>query len=140
MGNLGIRRPMIKTQLTLYMTNRPGELARVTKAFAAAEINIDGISVAEITDVGLVQLIVSDAGLARQILKKAEIPFFEQRVAVLTLPNKPGALAAVASRLAEHDVNINYLYATTSPLGSGDDCTMVISADDLEKVEALWKK
>ncbi len=63
MGNSGIRRPMIKTQLTLYMTNRPGELARATKAFAAAEINIDGISVAEITDVGLVQLIVSDAGL-----------------------------------------------------------------------------
>ena len=131
---------MIRTQLTLYMTNRPGELARATKAFAAAEINIDGISVAETTDVGLVQLIVSDAGLARQVLKKAEIPFSEQRVAVLTLPNKPGALAAVASRLAEHDVNINYLYATTSPLGSGDDCTMVISSDDLEKVEALWEK
>ncbi len=127
---------MIRTQLTLYMTNRPGELARATKAFAAAEINIDGISVAETTDVGLVQLIVSDAGLACQVLKKAEIPFSEQRVAVLTLPNKPGALAAVASRLAEHDVNINYLYATTSPLGSGDDCTMVISAEPAQGGQA----
>ena len=79
---------MIRTQFTLYMTNRPGELARATKAFAAAEINIDGISVAETTDVGLVQLIVSDAGLARQVLKKADISFSEQRVAILTLPKK----------------------------------------------------
>jgi len=131
---------MIRTQFTLYMINRPGELARATEAFAAAEINIDGISVAETSDVGLVQLIVSDAGLARQVLKKADISFSEQRVAILTLPNKPGALAAVASRLAEQNVNINYLYATTSPLGSADDCTMVISADDLEEVEALWEK
>ena len=131
---------MISTQLTLYMTNKPGELARATKAFAAAGINIEGISVAETSDVGLVQLIVSDAELARQVLKKADIPFSEQRVAILALPNKPGALAAVASRLAEQNVNINYLYATTSPLGSTDDCTMVISADDLEVVEALWEK
>ncbi len=44
---------MIKTQFTLYLVNRPGELARATKAFATAQINIEGISVAERTDVSL---------------------------------------------------------------------------------------
>ena len=62
---------MIKTQFTLYLTNRPGELARATRAFGAARINIEGISVAERTDVSFVQIIVSNAQTARQALKKA---------------------------------------------------------------------
>ncbi len=131
---------MIRTQFTLYMDNKPGELARMTKAFTAAEINISGISVAERTDVSLVQIIASNARLARQALKKAGIPFSVQKVAVLTLTDTPGALAAVASKLSEQQININYLYATTPPPGSGDKCSVVISADDLTRVEALWEK
>ncbi len=128
---------MIKTQFTLYLVNRPGELARATKAFATAQINIEGISVAERTDVSLVQVIVSNAQRARQALKKAGIPASEQKVAILALGNKPGALGKLASELARKKININYLYATTPPSGSGPECSVVISSDDLKKVE-LW--
>ena len=131
---------MIKTQITLYLQNRPGELARTIRAFAAANINIEGISVAETTDVSLVQLIVSKARAARQLLKKAGIPATEQKVAVLTLVNRPGTLAALASKLAKEKLNIHYLYATVAPPGLGNVCCMVISAEDLEKVEALWQE
>ncbi len=129
---------MIKTQFTLYLVNQPGELARATRAFATARINIEAISVAERTDVSLVQIIVSNAQAARQVLKKLGIPLLEQRVAVLSLPNKPGELGRVASDLAKKNVNINYLYATAPPSGSGTECSVVISADDLKKVERSW--
>ena len=127
---------MIKTQFTLYLVNRPGELARATKAFATARINIEGISVAERTDVSLVQVIVSNAQRARQALKKAGIPASEQNVAILALANKPGALGKLASELARKKININYLYATAPP--SGTECSVVISSDDLKKVELSW--
>ena len=110
---------MIKTQFTLYLVNQPGEFARATRAFTTARINIEGLSVAERTDVSLVQIIVSNAQAARQVLKKAGIPLLEQKVAVLSLPNKPGELGKVASDLAKKNVNINYLYATAPPSGSG---------------------
>ena len=129
---------MIKTQFTLYLMNRPGELARATRAFAAARVNIEGISVAERTDVSLVQIIVSNAQAARQALKKAGIPLSEQKVAVLSLANKPGELGKVASELARNKININYLYATAPPAGSGTECSVVISSDDLKKVESYW--
>ncbi len=131
---------MIKTQFTLYLVNRPGELARATEAFATAQINIEGISVAERTDVSLVQVIVSNAQRARQALKKAGIPASEQKVAILALANKPGALGKLASELSRKKININYLYATAPPSGSGPECSVVISSDDLKKVELSWDK
>ena len=131
---------MIKTQFTLYLVNRPGELARATEAFATAQINIEGISVAERTDVSLVQVIVSNAQRARQALKKAGIPASEQKVAILALANKPGALGKLASELSRKKININYLYATAPPSGSGPECSVVISSDDLKKVEFSWGK
>ena len=131
---------MIKTQFTLYLVNRPGELARATEAFATAQINIEGISVAERTDVSLVQVIVSNAQRARQALKKSGIPASEQKVAILALANKPGALGKLASELARKKININYLYATAPPSGSGPECSVVISSDDLKKVELSWDR
>ncbi len=131
---------MIKTQFTLYLVNQPGELARATRAFATARINIEGISVAAGTDVSLVQIIVSNAQATRRALKKAGIPLSEQKVAVLSLVNKPGELEKVASNLAKRNVNINYLYATVPPLGPGTRGSVVISADDLNKVERSWSE
>ena len=131
---------MIKTQLTLCLKNKPGELARAMRTFTAARINIEGISVAETTDVGLVQIIVNNARAARQALKKARIPMTEQKVVVLVLPNKPGELAKLASKLTKNKVNINYLYATTPTSRSRVECSVVISADDLKKVEALGRE
>lgn len=130
---------MIKTQFTLYLKNRPGELARAIRGFAAAKINIEGISVAETTDLSLVQLVVSNARAARRLLKKAGTSVTEQKVAVLPLGNEPGSLAGAAARLARSKVNLNYLYATSPPSSSGDTTCVVISSDDLAKVEALWQ-
>ena len=131
---------MVKTQLTLYLKNQPGELARALAAFSDANINIEGISIAASTHVSLVQIIVSDASAARQLLREADIALSSQEITVLVLPNRPGALARMASKLASQEVNIDYLYATSLPDGSGDACSMVISADDLERVEALWQE
>lgn len=129
---------MIKTQFTLYMKNRPGELARVTRAFAQEKINLEGISVAESTDVSLVQVIVSSARAARKVLKKVGIPLSEQKVVVLTMPNTPGALARIVDKLAKEKININYLYATASPGGPETDGSVVISAMDLSRLEKLF--
>lgn len=131
---------MIKTQFTLYMRNEPGELARAIRGFAAEKVNIEGISVAQTTDLSLVQLVAGNARAARRLFKKSRTAVTEQKVAVLPLDNRPGALAAVAARLARKEININYLYATAPPSGAGDKSHVVISSDDLAKVETLWRR
>ncbi len=128
---------MIKSQLTLFLENKPGELARATSSLAAAKVNIEGISVAETTDIGLVQIVVSDLAAARPALMNAGIATTEQKVVILNVANEPGEIAKLASMLAENDININYLYATSAPAKGNAECSVILSADDLEKVDSL---
>jgi hypothetical protein len=128
---------MVKKQFTLYLENKPGELARVTRLLAGERINIEGVSAYTSTDVGLVQVVVSNAPRTRAVLRRAGVAFTMQDVAVLALPNAPGALAAVAAKIAESGVNINYLYATACECSRECRCYVVISAPNLERVSRL---
>jgi len=119
------------------MENRPGMLAKLTASLAKARVNIEGISVAESTDTAIVQLISSDSARTKKALKELGIPFTAQDVSVVVLDHKPGALARLADKLAEAGVNINYIYAT-APAKAGR-CCMVISADNLKKVDMLTR-
>lgn len=129
---------MIKRQFTLYMDNKPGALAKVARMLGDAKINIEGISIAVTGDVGLIQLVVSNAVLATRILKKSQIPYTVQQVSVVVLPNQPGALAAMAEKLAARKINLNYLYATTGE-GRGCKSTVVVSGDNMKQIEKLCK-
>lgn len=128
---------MIKKQYTLYLENKPGELASVLRKFAVAKINIEGISVSASTDVGLIQVVVSNATKTTQVLKKAGIAYTTQDVALLPLSNEPGALYKVLAELATEKVNLNYCYATACNNGKCK-CYAIISAHDLKKVEKAW--
>jgi hypothetical protein len=130
---------MIEKQFTLYLENKPGVLAAMTTRLAKAKVNIEGISVAESTDVAIVQLVVNKAQVAARTLKEARIPYTVQNVALVHLTNKPGSLAELVARIARFRVHINYVYATGRPRHNGSDCYAVIGAPDLKKVEKAWK-
>jgi hypothetical protein len=130
---------MIKKQFTLYLENRPGALAKVTRVLASAKVNIEGISVSSSVDIGLVQIVVSNAQLTKQLLTRARIPFVTQDVVLLELPNKPGALARVVAEIARMGLNINYVYATACDGDAECRCFTIISAPNLKEVEAACK-
>jgi len=130
---------MIKKQFTLYLENKPGELARVTKGLAKGKVNIEGISVSAGPDVALVQLIADNASMARKKLAREGVPCTEQDVAVVPLRNSPGALEFVVSKLAIAGVHVNYVYATAC-VASGGRSYVVISAPDLLRVEEICRK
>jgi len=130
---------MIKRQFTLYLEHKPGELAKVTKKLADTNINIEGISVSGSTDIGLVQIVVSNAMATKKVLSKMKIAFTVQDVALLPVRNEPGALSKIIARLANYGLNINYVYATASVCKKDCDCYAIISAPNLKKVEAAWK-
>lgn len=131
---------MITRQFTLYLENRPGELASVLGKIAKGGVNIEGISVAAGTDVALVQVVTSDVVKSRIILKKIKVAYKEQDVCVLLMRDEPGSISRVVSELAARNLNLNYIYATGSVCEQGGMSKVVISAKELHKVEALWKK
>ena len=96
------------TDLTLYLDDEPGELARVGDVLGKAGANIGGLCALS-TGGGQaeVHILVNDATSAFEALQAAGIKIAaEQEVLVLEIEDRPGALGALARRLGEARVNL----------------------------------
>jgi hypothetical protein len=114
------------TDLTLYLDDEPGELARVGDVLGAAGANIAGLC-ALTTGGGQaeVHILVTDATPAFEALQDAGIEIAsEQEVIVLDIEDRPGALGEVARRLGAAKVNLTTAYLATNT-------RLVLAADDL---------
>lgn len=58
-------------QLSIFLENKAGRLAQVTKTLAEAGINIRALSLADTSDFGILRLIVNDTEKAINIMKEA---------------------------------------------------------------------
>ena len=103
----------INKQVTIYLENKPGQLAKLCKAIGKGKINIVAISVVDTVDTGAVRLIVDDISKAKKAFKKLGLLIHIRDVLTANFPNKPGVLAEVAAKLAKSRVNIDYAYGST---------------------------
>ena len=123
------------TQLTLTLESKPGVLAKISQALAGAGVNITAICAAETAGRGKIRMVVSDPARAKEALKVAKLRCGEEQALVLTLEDRPGALARVAEKLAAAKINIKCAYATSG--GMGGTTTVVLSVSNVEKAAAL---
>lgn len=112
-------------QLTVSCENRPGTLAELTKILSQAKVNIVAFNAGSAGAMGYVQLIVTNPSKAKRVLKARSIPYWEERVLLVKLPNVPGALSRFVSRLADKGINIGAAYQTAV---EGSSKAMVVLA------------
>lgn len=120
------------TDLTLYLDDHPGELARVSGLLGAAGVNIDGFCA--VTSGGgraEVHVLVDDMAGAFSALAAAGIEIaHEQEVAVVAVvDDRPGVLSEVSRQLGESGINITLAYLATNT-------RLVFAADDLAAAKA----
>src|SRR6266496_2453381 len=60
------------TQLAVFLSNRPGALARVCEELAGAEINIHALSTSDTADHSVVRMVLSDPTKALMLLGERE--------------------------------------------------------------------
>lgn len=121
----------IQKQLSVFLENRPGVLARVCSILAEAGINILALAVHDTVDNAVVRFLVDHPTKALLLLEKEELYVMEQQVLVLELLNRPGELTRICQSLAEADLNISYAYCTARP-DQHSGC-LVIKTDNPER-------
>lgn len=121
------------TQLAVFLSNKPGALARVCEALAAAEINIHALAISDTVDHSVVRMVVSDPTRALMLLGEAGVLALENDVLMIESDNEPGTLAKIADRLASISVNIEYAYLATSP--KSNKGLMILRSSDGEKAQ-----
>jgi len=105
----------IQKQLSVFLPNRPGVLARATSILSEASINILVMAVHDTVDNAVVRFIVDHPTKALLLFEQEELYVLEQDVVVVELDNTPGELTRMCQVLAEADINIAYAYCTAMP-------------------------
>ena len=126
------------TQFSVFLVNKPGVLAQVTRALAEAKLNLVAMTLVDSQEHGVLRMVVEDEAEARRVLGKLNLPMTEAEVMCLDLSNRPGALADVAQLLGENHININYAYCTSG--APGGRTTGVFKVADLNKARHVLDK
>lgn len=119
------------TDLTLYLDDSPGELARVGELLGKAGVNVAGLCA--VTSGGgqaEVHVLVEDLAAAETALAAGGVSIAsDTEVAVVSVEDRPGALGEVAAKLGGAGVNITVAYLATNT-------RLVVGADDLAEAKA----
>lgn len=125
-------------QICVRMKHEPGELHRVTEILKLEGVNIRAISVLDPGSEAVVRLMVDDPDLAANALASGGIPFYEEEVIAVEVPDHPGGLHAVLAALKEARINVLQLY---SYLGrSGPHAILILVVDKLEEAVAVLRQ
>lgn len=119
------------TDLTIYLDDHPGELARISGVLGAAGVNIHGFcAVTSGGGAAEVHILVDDMAAAFTTLAAEGVQVaLEQEVVVVPVEDRPGVLGEVSRRLGESGVNITLAYIATGT-------RLVFAADDLAAARA----
>ena len=98
-------------QISVFLENRTGELAELTKLLASEHVDIRAISIAETADYGLARMIVDDVQKASSILLEHGTILSMNPVWAVEVPDRPAGLAELLAVLAKNHVDVEYMYS-----------------------------
>lgn len=127
---------MAITQLSVFLENRPGQLAAAVRLISKAGVNIRALSLADTKDFGLLRLIVNDIPTAKEVLSEQSI-VLETPVIAARMDDVSGALDRILQLLETTQINVEYMYAFTG--ASAGSAYVVLRVDDSEAAEKALK-
>ncbi len=114
-------------QLSIFLENRAGRLAEVTRILTESGVNIRALSLADTSDFGILRLIVSDFDTAKTKLKEAGFTVGRTTVVAVEVTDEPGGLNNILSMLQDAGINVEYMYAFVNQ--SGDSAVLIFRFD-----------
>ena len=98
---------MTINQISVFLENKSGRIAEVTRVLAEAGINLRAMTIADTADFGILRII------ANNYEKEAnEFTTRVTRVLGIEVSDEPGGLYKIMKLFKDNGVNIEYLYAT----------------------------
>jgi hypothetical protein len=119
--------------LAVFVENKPGQTARITKLLAEARINIRWVTIASSGPFGVMKFLVTDPDRARDVLKHDGVMASFLDVIPIEVADQPGALQAVAECLAKDNINLD----NTSGFVANQRAVVIVETHDTERAKAL---
>ncbi len=93
-------------EVTAYLENKPGRLAKICSSLAHEKINIQALSVMDTPDRSVLRLVTDELDATRRVLTSLGTECEVHDVLAVEMENRPGALARVLETLALEHINV----------------------------------
>ena len=125
----------IVNEMTFFLSNQVGELAKITKTLAEKDVNVKGILISEGFGKSVVKMVVDDELKAMKIMEDMGISDITlgQILAVL-MPSKKGQLAELSDLMGKANINIENIYGTESTQGDTLAYVSVVDVDEAMRI------
>ncbi|MDY0269690.1 ACT domain-containing protein [Trichloromonas sp.] len=104
-------------QISIFIENKSGRLAEVTRVLGEAGVNIRALSLADTSDFGILRLIVNKTDEAKAVLKSKGFTVNKTDVVAVEVPDRPLGLNSILEILDRGHVNVEYMYAFVERCG-----------------------
>ena len=121
-------------RVIVLVAHEPGSLAQVTGTLAQANINIESVDARLLGQMGAIVLRTSDDEAAVRALHNADLRAVTSDQIIFHLPDRPGALAAVAQEFADQQINVRTIHIVHRYAG---EAVVAVSTDDDPRARAV---
>ena len=126
---------MTANQISVFVENKSGALAQITKELSDAGVNLRALSIAETHDFGVLRFIADKEDTAVDVLRQAGHVLSVTPVLAVILKDEPGTFSKAVEALAAANIDVEYVYAFLTPkLGTACMIFRVEDNDTAEKV------
>lgn len=122
-------------QISIFLENKAGRLAEVTRVLSEAGVNIRALSLADTSDFGILRLIVDNNDRAKAALKEKGFTVGKTDVVAVEVDDRPGGLSRILHILSQENINVEYMYAFVQH--SGKDAVIIFRFDDIDAAVKL---
>ncbi len=125
-------------QISIFLENKAGRLAEVSRVLSEAGVNIRALSLADTSDFGILRLIVDNNDRAKEVLKERGFTVGKTDVVAVEVEDRPGGLSRILDILSQQNVNVEYMYAFVQH--SGKDAVIIFRFDDIDTAVKLLQE
>ena len=118
-------------QISVFVENKPGRMARVAKTLSDAGVNIRALTIAEAGDFGVIRMVVDNTEKGYRVLRDTGFTVSETDVLAVELKDVPGGLYEVANTLGVNNVNVDYAYAFVT--AKTERAMLILRVDDTKR-------
>ena len=127
---------MIIHQLSVFLENKSGRLAKALNVLGNENINIIAMSVADTSDFGILRMIVSDPDKSEIVLKENSFSANKSDVIAISVETNAKNYAKVLQIISDLDISVEYTYAFYSTKGA----VIILQCDNNDAAIAALKE
>lgn len=125
-------------QISVFLENVPGSLAKPVALLAQEGIDLIAMSIADTAEYGILRFIVAECDKCVALLKKEGYIVRQTCVLGVSVEDKPGGLSKVLGILSENGISVEYLYSFVRR--ASGSAMLIVNVNDNEKACAVLRE